>query len=353
MRNKRVHYLHKLTAVFILGVFYSLLITMVIIGIISFTLIKLDIIEINYATGHNIILDLLSLVILSLLIGTFVSGITCRIIIRPINKLVDGLDLLSDGEYNTRINLGENKVFKSLSNSFNSLANELQNTEMLRSDFVNNFSHEFKTPIVSIRGFARLLQKDDISRDKQKEYLNIIVDESTRLAVMATKVLELTKLENQMILTDVSKYNLSEQIRKAIVLLESSWTKKNININIDFDEHYIYANEEMLEHVWINLIENSIKFSPNYSEVGINIRENDDFVIVTIRNNGELIQQEETSKVFHKFYQGDKSHAMEGNGIGLAIVKKIIDLHNGEVTVKVVGNENVFIIKLPKNIKHL
>lgn len=353
MRHKRLNHPYKLSNMFFIGLIYSLIITIIIISFISFLLIKLDIVNINYENTPRIYYEFGAIVLGTSLIRTFVSGIICMILIKPINDLVNGLDSLSVGNYDTRVNLGKGRAFTRLANSFNKLATELQNTEMLRSDFVNNFSHEFKTPIVSIRGFAKLLQKDNLPIEKQKEYLEIIVNESTRLSHMATKVLELTKLENQTILTDVSKFNLSEQVRRTIVLLEREWSKKNIEMNIDFDEHEIFANEGLLEHVWINLLENAIKFSPINSEIGITIREDDEFVRVSVRNHGDLIGDNEQNRIFNKFYQIDKSHSTSGNGIGLAIVKKIVELHEGSVDVKVVGTENVFCVNLPKTNKHL
>ncbi|MPM07787.1 Alkaline phosphatase synthesis sensor protein PhoR [bioreactor metagenome] len=234
-----------------------------------------------------------------------------------------------------------------MSQSFNALAEELQNTEMLRSDFVNNFSHEFKTPIVSIRGFAKLLQKGNLPAEQQREYLGIIADESTRLAEMATHVLDLTKIENQSILTDVTRFNLSEQIRGAVLLLEKKWSQKGLTIAAEFDEYEIEANEEMLKQVWINLIDNSVKFSPQGGEIGLSIAKTADGIAVAVKNNGAEIAEEDQKRIFNKFYQGDTSHAAEGTGIGLAIVKRIVELHKGKISVVSSPRETVFTVSLP------
>lgn len=226
----------------------------------------------------------------------------------------------------------------------------LDKTEMLRSDFINNFSHEFKTPIVSIAGFARLLKRTDLTEEQRAEYIDIIEEESLRLAAMATNVLKLTRIENQAILTDISEYNLSEQIRSCILLLESKWSKKNIMPDIDIDEYYIRANEEMMKEVWINLIDNAIKYSNEGGSLGINIEEATDRLLVSVSNTGSPIPDEAKEAIFRKFYQLDESHSSEGNGLGLALVKEIVKLHKGEVTVFCSEGKTVFTVSLPRQL---
>lgn len=336
----------SLTVFFTLLVFVIFIVTMLIIGGIIFGLVKLG----WWQPFVNLRLPVFVIFffIASIIIGTIVAILISNIPLKPINRLVWGLKRLSNGEYNTKIDLGNYSVLKELTDSFNSLAEELKDTEMLRSDFINNFSHEFKTPIVSIRGFAKLLQKDDLTPSQRQEYLDVIVEESTRLSTMATNVLNLTKVENQAILTDISKYNLSEQIRNCILLLEKKWSQKNITVEADFPEYMINANEEMLKQVWINIIDNAIKFSYQYGEIKVMIEELTDDYLITIINHGEIISKEDQQKIFNKFYQADTSHASEGTGVGLAIVKKIIELHHGIVGVKSNEEETSFIIKISK-----
>ena len=261
------------------------------------------------------------------------------------------MDSLASGDYKVRINFGtlfsKTKIAKNFENSFNSMASELQKTEMLRSDFVNNFSHEFKTPIVSIAGFAKLLKRGDLTPEQQKEYIDIIEEESLRLSYMATNVLNLTKIENQVMVGDIDEYNLSEQIRHSVLLLENKWSKKNIEFIIDFDEYTVNANEEMLKQVWINLIDNAIKFSPQNEKIEIDIKKRGQIISVAVINKGETIPEEKLSLIFNKFYQGDESHASEGNGIGLAIVKHVVTLHNGEIAVKSQNGTTEFKISMP------
>ena len=206
---------------------------------------------------------------------------------------------------------------------------------------------------VSVKdGFAKLLKRGNLSQEQKEEYISIIEEESIRLSDMATKVLNLTKVENQSILTDVSQYNLSEQIRNCVLLLESKWSKKNVEFDMDFPEIEVKANEEMLKQVWINLIDNAIKFSHANSVIEISITQKEGkkgTVSVCITNVGEEIPENEQKLIFRKFYQSDKSHYSYGNGIGLAIVKKIVDLHGGEIKVESKNSKTSFIVAL-KNI---
>jgi signal transduction histidine kinase len=165
---------------------------------------------------------------------------------------------------------------------------------------------------------------------------------------MATNVLNMTKIENQTILTDIATYNLSEQIRSCVLLLEKRWTGKNLELSLEFDEHNICACEELLKQVWINLIDNAIKYSPEYGLVVIKIREEGDYYQVSIANSGIEIPKEKQQKIFEKFYQADESHSSAGNGIGLSIVKYVVDLHKGKVSVECKNEITTFSVKIPR-----
>jgi signal transduction histidine kinase len=232
-----------------------------------------------------------------------------------------------------------------------SLAEELRNTELLRGDFINNFSHEFKTPIVSIAGFARLLRRGNLPEEDKEQYLAAIEEESVRLAYMATNVLNLTRVVNQTILTDVTTFNLSEQLRSCLLLLEGKWSKKDIDLDIDLEEHTVSASEELLKQVWINLIDNAIKFTHRLGTVIMDVTEGGDTVTVAVSNTGVEIPPERMDKIFNKFYQADESHATEGNGIGLAIVKRVVGLHRGHITVTSERGMTTFRVALPKKNK--
>ena len=228
------------------------------------------------------------------------------------------------------------------------MTEELSCTEMLRSDFINNFSHEFKTPIVSIAGFAKLLRRGNLTDEQKEEYLEVIEEESLRLSAMANNVLNLTRVENQTILTEVTRFNLSEQIRGAVLLLAEKWTPKNLYMDMQFGEHMICANEELLKQVWINLLDNAIKYSPNYGEIGVRISEGAETLAVTVTNYGPDIPKDKLNKIWGKFYQADESHSSEGNGIGLAVVKQVVQLHGGTATVDSGNGSTAFTVELPK-----
>ena len=294
---------------------------------------------------------ILIMMLFSVVIGAAAAFLTAKFPLRPVTKLVGAMNQLASGDFSVRLHykmpLAENATFKSIADSFNTLATELGNTAMLQRDFINNFSHEFKTPIVSIAGFAKLLRHGNLTEAEREEYLSIIEEEAMRLSCMATNVLNLSRIETQTILTGVTKYDLSEQIRGAILLLEDKWTRKNIDIEPDFDEHMICANEELLKEVWINLMDNAIKFTPEGGVVMLRMAEKDGWIRVSVRNTGSEIPVEKQAKIFDRFYQADESHGTDGNGIGLTVVKKIVDLHGGTVTVTSANGITDFTVTLP------
>lgn len=346
-RQRRELFLFFTTITFAIFVF-----SLLCVSVLAYFVVRtgaLNIVEKNLPGGGRLIIFI---AITSALIGLLIVAVTAKSLLKHIDGLINKMNSLASGDYTTRIDLEKPfrdfTVINSISDSFNTMAEELQNTEALRSDFVNNFSHEFKTPIVSIAGFAKLLKRGKPTEQQKKEYIDIIEEESLRLSYMATNVLNLTRVENQTILTDISTYNLSEQLRSCILLLENKWTRKNLDICIDFSEYNKSANEELLKHVWINLLDNAIKFSPEYGIIEVRADQDKDFITVTISNNGEPIPQEVQKKIFNKFYQTDESHSSEGNGIGLAIVKRVIELHNGTVSIESKDNLTSFIVKLPK-----
>ena len=340
----------SLLIMFSLLVFAILLIAISLAAVAVWLLVKFEVIGSVDETARPTILVSLMCVISAIMGGT-IAFFAMRIPLSPINRLINRLQDLSNGNFDTRLEFGSyiDKIasFSDLSKSFNRLAEELQNTEMLRRDFINNFSHEFKTPIVSIAGLAKLLKNSELGEDEHKQYLKAIEEESMRLSYMATNVLNLTKVENQTILSDVSEFNLSEQLRASILLLESKWSKKDIELVLDFEEYTVSANEELLKEVWINLFDNAVKFANVGGKVSAEITREEDCIAVKIGNTGSEIPPDKKEKIFRKFYQADESHTSEGNGIGLAIVKRIVDLHNGEVEVESENGFTSFTIRLP------
>lgn len=293
---------------------------------------------------------ILLFIVAGVLIGTGITIGISKLILKPSWELLTGVRRLSQGDFSVRLDLGGAYEMKELSNNFNNLAKELENTEILRSDFINNFSHEFKTPIVSVKGLVELLKKTDLPEKKRRTYLNIIEEELARVSDMATNILNLSKIENQNILTEITEFNISEQIRTCILLLEKKWTKKNIDFRLDFNEYYYSGNEDMLKQVFINILDNAIKFSFDNGIISVDIAESAESVSVKISNNGETIPQEEFKNIFNKFYQKDKKALSEGNGIGLYIVSHIVKLHQGTVSVESKDNFTTFTVTLKKGL---
>ena len=294
------------------------------------------------------------LVTFSVIIGAGMTYLLGKLVMKPMNRIINTMNELASGNFKARLHftgpLTVNPTIKEFTDSFNQMANELDHTEILRSDFINNFSHEFKTPIVSISGFAKLLQSGNLTESQRKEYTEIIAEESKRLSDMATNVLNLSRIESRTILTDVSSFNLSEQLRSCILLLDEKWTAKNLEIDPDFDEYRIEANEELLRQVWINLLDNAVKFANENGRVSVRIKKDGGVLAVSISNTGSYIPPEELERIFVKFYQSDRSHASSGNGIGLAIVKKIVELHEGLVACTSGKGETTFTVYLPDKI---
>ncbi len=317
-------------------------------------LLKLGAIEsVEEQTSLSSVILLMS--VISMIMGFLITMGTSKLFLRPFNHLGDQLNRLAKGDFKSRLHFGKPyssiAAMRDIEDSFNKAAEELGQTQMLRGDFINNFSHEFKTPIVSIAGFAKLIRRGNLSVEQQDEYLSIIEEESLRLSYMATNMLNLTKVENQMILTDVSEFNLSEQLRSAVLLLADKWTQKGLVLDIEFGEHLISANEELIKQTWINLLDNAVKFSNHGGTLSVRINEVNDKLYVSISNEGKEIPKENIVRIFNKFYQADESHSTEGNGIGLAIVKKVVDLHQGEIVVESENGVTTFTVYLPKK-KH-
>ena len=269
--------------------------------------------------------------LMSVLVGTVLAVLFSKAPLRPFREIMDAADQIADGDYNVRLSLKGPEEFRALSDKFNHMAEEIGSVEMLRTDFVNNFSHEFKTPIVSIRGFAKALKWNDLSAEERDEYLDIIISESERLSDLSANVLYLSKIEQQTILTDKRRFNLSEQIRLAVALLDGKLTEKQIQVHFDCVEFFFSGNEEMLRQVWINLLDNAVKYSPTHSVIEIQIEQKKGKTTVAVANQGGYIPPETAAHIFEKFFQGDTSHTTKGNGLGLAIAKRITELHGGTI----------------------
>ena len=301
----------------------------------------------------NAFLLIAAMTLSSILIGAILAAFAPKFTFKRLSRISEGMREIARGNFKTRLPESDKadalSEFGELERTFNQMASELDGLEIFKNDFINNFSHEFKTPIVSLRGFARQLQSGSLSEEQRKEYIDIIVAESERLAKMSANVLLLSKLENQQIVTEQVEFDLDEQIRSSILLFEKEWSEKEIELDINLEPVKYTFNEEMLSHVFINLFSNAVKFTQKGGVISCNLYDNGSEIIYEITDSGIGMSEETVNRIFEKFYQGDASHSSLGNGIGLNIVSRVIALAGGEISVKSELNKgSTFKVKLPK-----
>lgn len=274
----------------------------------------------------------------------------------PAKEIVAAAEKLMKGDFSVRIKLTRanyaNENFHEIAECFNRMANELEGIETLKSDFIANVSHELKTPLAVIKNYASILSSPGLDGQKRSEYSKLIAKESERLAALITNILRLSKLENQQVSPMCNLYDLSEQLCEAILMFEDSIEKKNISIEANIeDQVMINADREMLSHVWINLISNAVKFTPAGGRVSISLKVDSNYAKVSVSDTGCGISPEDGKHIFDKFYQGDSSHSTEGNGLGLALVKRIIDISESDIAVEsTLGEGTSFTVKIPRRI---
>ena len=272
------------------------------------------------------------------------------VFIHPLQRNIEAMKKLANGDFTVRVNHAEHgyvpREMVEFEQSFNKAAEELGGTEILRKDFINNFSHEFKTPIVSISGFADLLLEEQLPPEDQKEYLTIIRDESRRLADLATNILTLNRVESQTILTDKAAFPLDEQLRQSVLVTQQKWRQKELDFDADLAPAEYTGSEGLLKEVWLNLLDNAVKY--RRLEVPLTLRKAKSALMVSVTDQGEGMSADTQAHIFEQFYQGDTSHTTQGNGLGLAMVKKVLELHGGSIQVNSApGQGSCFTVTLP------
>lgn len=269
--------------------------------------------------------------------------------VREIVTLSDAIQRVAGGDFESRISTEKKTGITPIYEDFNRMCDDLQSVQILRNDFINNYSHEFKTPIASIKGFAELLLEKDLPETEQKQYLRIIADESGRLSKLASNTTLLSKLSTQQIVTGIEEYDLGAQLRECFILLYGKWMDKDIEFDGENIPSVVYrGNKEMMQHLWINLLDNSIKYTPQGGLIKMSLEEADGFAVVKITDNGEGISDEAKARLFIPYFQADASHSKEGLGLGLAIVMRIVELCKGSIHVdSKVGEGSTFTVKLP------
>ena len=271
---------------------------------------------------------------------------------RPVKQIKNALNKITKGDFEVRLNTaGVNPNFAEIMTSINTMTEELSGVETLKTDFISNVSHEMKTPLAVIGNYGTLLQNPDLSEEERLEYAKNITHSSKHLAELITNILKLNRLENQQIFPRADSYNLSEQLCESLLQFESVWEEKEMEISTDIPEDItISADSELLSIVWNNLLSNAFKFTDMGGKVSVSLSEDSEYATVTVSDTGCGMTAETGKHIFEKFYQGDTSHATKGNGLGLALVKRIIDITGGEVSVtSAVGVGSTFKVKIPKN----
>ncbi len=280
-----------------------------------------------------------------------------RMIDRPTKRITDAGKKITGGDFSVRIQpLVDNyayESFNSIIDCFNKMAEELGSVETLRTDFIANVSHELKTPLAVMQNYGTMLQSPVLSDEKRIEYAKGITDNSRRLANLITNILKLNKLENQQIFPVSQRFDLSEQICQSLLQFEDVWEQKDIDVATDIEDGVcIYSDSELLELVWNNLLSNAFKFTENGGRVSVVLTANETFAEIKVSDTGCGISHETGTHIFEKFYQGDTSHAMQGNGLGLALVKRVVDIMQGEITVESeVGKGSTFTVVLKRGNK--
>lgn len=271
---------------------------------------------------------------------------------RPVKKITEATNKMIEGDFEVRVKtvtkFASDDSFNEIIECINKMAEELSGVETLRADFIANVSHEMKTPLAVMQNYGTLLQEPELTVEKRIEYAKGITDASRRMADMITNILKLNRLENQQIYPKAEEYNLGEQLCECLLQYENIWEQAEIEIETDIAEDVkIKADAELLEHVWNNLFSNAFKFTPTGGTVTVTLKATEQHAVVKVADTGCGMSQEIGSHIFEKFYQGDTSHAMQGNGLGLALVKRVIDIMHGEIAVEsVLGKGSAFTVKI-------
>lgn len=294
----------------------------------------------------------LNVALLSLLC-TVIDGIRRRIMVkRPVKRIVSAAEQIMKGDFSVRIpslrSADKMSGFDVIADYFNQMAEELSGTETLRTDFIANVSHELKTPLAVIQNYGTLLQQPSLSEEKRQEYAKAITNTSRRLANLITNILKMNKLETQQIYPKAETYELGEQLCECLLAFESAWEEKDLEIETDVEEEVLVdTNAELLSLVWNNLFSNAVKFTEPGGTISLSLKAEGEFAIVRVSDTGCGISSEVGKHIFEKFYQGDTSHAAQGNGLGLALVKRVIDIVGGDISVSSeVGKGSTFTVKL-------
>lgn len=338
---KRNQIFNRITLIVVLG----LLLLLTISSLITFGMSAL-VASWMRVDENNILVFAVIVMSMSVVFGLALSFAYSAIMIKASKPYLEALQKVAECDFTVRIE--DSSIFANfgIAQNFNNMVAQLNSVETLREGFINDFSHEFKTPIVSIAGFAKLLKDTKLSAEQRNEFLDVIIAESDRLVELSESVLMLNRLDTQVIVKD--RFSLDEQLRQCALMFDRQCQDKNIDLQADIDENVIVnSNAKLLNQVWVNLLSNAVKFTPSGGQIVVSCKTVDEDAVVSVADNGAGMSAEVMQNIFNKFYQGDKSRTTQGNGLGLAIVKKIVEVLGGDITVRSeVGKGSVFTVKL-------
>lgn len=324
-------------------------------ALLTFT-VALIVCEFIVAVINNVLADTeLMAYSYTLIIIPFISIIFTGIIVwsasstsRNTAVLIESLNRVAQGDYNAVIDPEQHGSFSEVYENFNKMTKELNSVKSMREEFVHSLSHEFKTPLCSIQGFANLLLEGEATEEESRQYLQIIADEADRLRRLADGVLTISKLETQHLMDERREFRLDEQIRDCVIMYQRFWSEKNIDVEVNLDEVTINGDADMLKHVWINLISNAVKFTPENGKIDISLKRENGGAVAVFKDSGYGVNEEDISKIFDKYYRSPSAKKTAGNGLGLAICKRICTLYDGTITCKSKkGNGAEFTVTLP------
>ena len=284
-----------------------------------------------------------------LFMATILTYIVWPLVFRPLDNVIISMGKAAEGDFSGNVSTKRcHGDVRTLVVSYNNMLNELSGIEMFREDFISNFSHELKTPIVSINGFAGQLLRDDLSSEKRREYAEMIVSESEKLTNMSAGVLLLSKLESQGMVSGQKWFSLDEQLRECLLGFQGEWERKGLELELELEPVKYFGNQKLIEHIWNNLISNAVKFSYPGGELGLGCRKVNGAVEAYVCDSGPGMDEITMKHIFEKFYQGDSAHASAGNGLGLSIVRRIVELNKGKIGIRSApGIGSIFTITLP------
>lgn len=323
-------------------------IVIIFVAMLSFSIVEFGIME--YQLSWDLFFHSLGLIIPMTCFITIINIITSRWLVKQVGDLANALEAAAHGDYFAKLDASRSSLLASAYHNFNKLEEELKKSNTLQDEFVNNYSHEFKTPITSIKGFAELLLEEEANEQARKKYLKIIVEESEKLTYLANSSILLTKLNSQEIIPKKKSFFLDEQIRHCLILLEPEYERKRIELTCNLEEVKYYGSEELMEHLWMNLISNAIKYTQKKGTITVNLREYSHSIIFSVMDTGIGMTDDQTKQIFNKFYQADKSKTTKGLGLGLTIVSRIVQMVEGKISVESEpGKGSKFSVTIPKD----